>query len=817
MKTLCLSFIALVLTICCQPVNVAGQASPPALQVTGTIADSASRSPLPYITVILKKSGNQPPKVAVSGTDGRFTFSGVEPLSYQLSITAVNYNNHALTLDLTDTTARNKDLGTFYITQRTKNLKEVNVVADKPVIRQEADRIIYDLQADPESRSKSVLDMMRKVPFLSVDAGNNILLKGNSSYRIFINGKPSGMLTNNPKEVLSSMPASTIKGIEVITTPPSKYDAEGLAGIINILLVKKTIDGINGTINLSEKFPQGGPGLGASVAVKQGRLALSAFGGGNLNNTPAINIDNYRNTTGAKPTNLVQKGQSETDNRTGYIGMEISYEIDTLNLLFASFNTYMNRTDGNNTRNSALTGEGSLLEGYSFTNDSRNKGKGIDAGINYQRGFKADKNRLITFSYSYKNNDNDLLNNVVIDKRVNYTVPTYRQANDGQASEQTVQVDYLHPLKNLVIEAGAKGIFRVNKSDYQYYYMDELNKLFELDSSASNRFKNNQNVFSVYNSYNFAIKNWAVKAGLRLEQTLTDVDFISVNTKVHQRFLHLIPAVAVGYKIDNDNSLNFGFSRRIKRPGIYKLNPYVNRSNPNYETTGNPNLEPSLMNNLTLGYSKSGKFNINVGLGYSFFNNLDLAITTFDSARNVTVSTFANVGKGDGIIGDINLGYPVTKNWNLGLNTNLTYIKVRGESGGAIMRVNRLLYNISLTSSHKFDKGWRFVANVTAIGPNIVSLQAISNRVYTSSFTLSKELMQGNMALSAAVSNPFSTYRNNRVETTGSNFYELNISREYFRNFSLSADIRLGKLKGGVRKTKRGINNNDLSNSKGGL
>lgn len=701
-------------------------------------------------------------------------------------------------------------------TPRVKMLGEVNIRAQKPVIRQEADRIVYDLQADPESRSKSVLEMMRKVPFLSLDASNNILLKGNSSYKIFINGKPSGMLTHNPKEVLGSMPASAIKEIEVITTPPSKYDGEGLAGIINIILVKKTTDGMSGVINLSEKFPQGGPGLGGSIAVKQGSLGISAFGGGSINHTPATNIDNYRNTTGVKSTSLVQHGQDKTDNRTGYIGTEVSYEIDSLHLIFASFSTNLNQTAADNNRHSALTSEKALVEEYDFINNSSNKAYNIEAGINYQLGFKADKNRLLTFSYNYRNNNNDLTNNVGISNRVNYALPAYRQLNDGKASEQTVQIDYVHPVKNLLIEAGVKGIFRGNKSDYQHYYLDEISQSFELDSGASNLFNNHQNVFSIYHSYNFVLKKWSVKAGLRLEQTATDVDFVSSGAIVHQRFLHLIPALAIGYAINNGNSLSFGFTRRIKRPGIYKLNPYVNRANPNYETTGNPDLAPSLMNNLTLGYGKSGKFSINVGLGYSFFNNLDLGITTFDSSRNVMVSTFANVGKGDAIIGYISLGYPVTKNWNLGLNTNLTYVKLHGESEGITMRTNSLLYNINLSSSHKFDKGWRFIANVTAIGPNIVSLQAVSNRVYTSSFTLSKELLGGNMALSVAVNNPFSTYRNNRIVTTGNGFYESTLSREYFRNFSLSADIRLGQLKGGIKKTKRGINNNDVSN-KGGL
>lgn len=151
------------------------------------------------------------------------------------------------------------------------------------------------------------------------------------------------------------------------------------------------------------------------------------------------------------------------------------------------------------------------------------------------------------------------------------------------------------------------------------------------------------------------------------------------------------------------------------------------------------------------------------------------------------------------------------------MNSNLTFIKLRGEDDGNTRRVNSLLYNIGFTSSHKFDRGWRFAANVSATGPNIVSLQTVSNRMYTSFFTLSKELMKGKMALSGTVSNPLCSYRDTRIETIGNNFYELGITREYFRSFSLNADVRLGKLKIGVKKTRRSINNNDVSNSKGGI
>lgn len=818
MKPLFLYRIVTILVIICLALKVNGQTERPATEISGTIIDSLTRSPLPHITITLKKpNANQPVKVAVSKTDGHFSFSAPEFTQYQVIVTAVSYRDKVILLDLTDTAKQNEDIGIIYITKKIKTLEEVNVTATRPIIKQEADRIIYDLQADPDSRSNSVLEMMRKVPFLSLDANNNIRLRGNSSFRIFINGKPSGMLTNNPKEILSSMPASTIKSIEVITNPPSKYDAEGLAGIINIILIKKVDNGINGTINLKGSFPQGGPGIGGSIAVKQGKLGISAYGGASINNMPEIMTSSHRNSFNLKPVELAQEGTNESDNRSGYVGTEISYEIDSLHLVYATFNTYANRTDGNNSRHSSLISGGQLLEGYRFANKSRNTGKGMDAGLNYQIGFKADKNRLLTFSYNYRNNISDLTNDVIIDNRVNYTLPEYRQFNEGRASEQTAQVDYIHPLKNVVIEAGVKGIFRANKSDYQYYYLNAVSEIFEMDSSASNYFRNNQNVFGIYNSYNFTIRNWNIKAGARLEQTVTDADFISTDTKVRQNLFHLIPTLAIGYKLNDKNSFNLGFNRRIKRPGIYKLNPYVNRSNPNFESTGNPDLEPSLVNNLMLGYGKSGKLNINIGLGYAFFNNMDLGITAFDSARNVTISTFRNIGKGVAYVSDINIGYPLTKRWYAGLNSNLTYVRIKGESAGSEREINSLLYNIGLSSNYKFNSGWRFIANATAIGPNVVSLQAISNAMFTTSFSVSKNLFQEKLSLSAAINNPFTTYRKNRVETTGFDFSEVNITREYFRNFSVNLNLRLGKSKDAVKKNKRGINNNDLSNSKGGL
>jgi outer membrane receptor for ferrienterochelin and colicin len=244
--------------------------------VNGIVIDSATGKAQDYITIALKKE-NVAVKTAVSAADGSFSISKIEAGKYELTIVALGYN--AKTIRLEVAAEGTKNLGKINIISTSSNLAEVNVTAAKPIIKQEIDRITYDIQADPESKVNNVLDMMRKIPLLSVDGEDNIKLKGSGSYKILINGKPSSLVARNPSEVFKTMSASNIEKIEVITTPPAKYDSEGLAGIINII-TKKNIDaGYKGGLNYNQRFPVGGAGVSAYLTVKEGKLGLSAYGG----------------------------------------------------------------------------------------------------------------------------------------------------------------------------------------------------------------------------------------------------------------------------------------------------------------------------------------------------------------------------------------------------------------------------------------------------------------------------------------------------------------------------------------------------------
>ena len=789
-----------------------GQINRAIYQLKGIIEDSLTHQGLAYITVRLKDDKETAVKAVISEENGSFTISSLEPLHYSVVVVGAGYEQKSIQLDLSKSEIKSVDIGVIYLGEQVKHLKEVFVTADHPIIKQRADRIVYDLRADPESKSNSVLGIMRKIPFISMDGEDNILLKGNSSFKVLINGKPSRSLEDNLKAILRSMPASTIEKIEVITTPPSKYDAEGLVGIINIITIKNLSDGFNGTLNGNWNFPIGGPGVGGSFTGKKGKFGISAFGGGSIFNSPQTSYNNSRVTFNVAPTNLVQGGFHKSNNKTIYFGTELSYESDSLHLLTSQINFNGSRSTDNISQASNLSGSSGILQQYDLLNNNKATGYGIDAGINYQIGFKASKNRLLTLSYRYSTNLNNRNNNVALSKHINFTVPDYRQNNHQQFREHTIQLDFVTALKRLNIEGGLKGIIRNNNSDFGYSSLNSTNGQFDTDLALSNDYTNTQNVFSAYNSYQIAVKSWNINTGVRVEQTVIRAIFLSTATVAKQNYFNVIPSIAISKNFKDQSSINFGFSQRIRRPGINRLNPYVDRSNPNFESTGNPNLRPVLLNDISVGYGSNKKLSVNMGLDYSFMNNLDLQIANFDPNTQVTRTSYANTGKSSSFGGNFYVGYPISKAWNVSLNGNVMYLRLEGIVDGALINNNRLMYSLALSNGFHFNKGWGINADLNVISRNPTGLQGYSNGFVSTAFSANKEIVNNKLSFSAGVKNPFTKYRDNITKTFGHDFNQLYKSRDYYRSFSIGLNYNFGSLKDGITKSKKVIENNDMSN-----
>ncbi|WP_162277536.1 outer membrane beta-barrel protein [Chitinophaga rupis] len=702
---------------------------------------------------------------------------------------------------------------TIPVRDSTKQLREVTVKGAAPLVVREVDRITYDIQADPESKSSNLLGMMRKIPFLSVDANENVLLKGNTSYKVLINGRSSGMLQHNLKNILRSMPASSIQKVEVITTPPAKYDAEGLAGIINIITTRKIDQGYNGSMNVSERFPMGGPDIGGALNIKPGKLGITVLTGGSLNYKPLTDYS-IKRAAGGPASFLDQDGSRRSDSRDGFAGTELSYELDSINLVAGQFNVSGGKWDGRNDQHTSSTGN--IEQQYQLQNGLYGNRDGIDAGLNFQHNSKKRKDRLLTLSYQYYKYESSLHDQIAFSQKINFDTPDYRQENDESARENTVQADYVHPVKGLRIEAGVKGIWRNNQSDFRYLALDKVSGDFKQDPDKSNRFDNTQRVLSIYNAYRYRLKTWELSAGMRLEQTRIAANFRSADTLIKQDYLNLIPSVAIGKQLKDNRMLTLGYVQRIGRPSINRLNPFADRSNPNYITTGNPALRPVLLNDIQLSYNISKKVSANIALSYTFFNNLDLRITVVDTATNITHSTFENIGKGYRLATDFYINYPVTSRLSLSMNGDIAYFRIKGLVDGTLVNNDWLICMLAPSANYSFRKGWNAFANVTINSRNIVTLQSNTNAYVNTGFGVNKTVIANKLTFSATASNPFSKYRNNITRTSGPGFYETNDTREYFRSFGISANYKFGKLKEGIRKTERGINNDDVSKEKRG-
>ncbi len=796
-------FLILSIFLLCVCTSLSSRAQDKAFQLKGIIIDSLTQKPGEYFTVALKKD-SAVLKTVISDEHGRFSFSAIKPGQYLLIFGSIGYQSKQLSVKL----ASDTDLGKVYMKAQGNDLKEVAIVASKPIIKQEPDRIVYDMQADPESKVLSVLDMMRKVPLLSVDADDNVKLKGTGNYRILINGKPSGVLTRDPKEFLRSMPANGVQKIEVITTPPSKYESEGLSGIINIITSKKVGNGYNGNVNARMQQPFS-PGLNANLTIKQGDFGANLYGGTGVWRVDGVKVIDIRNSRNIAPaSSLYSLGFQKTDNFWAWGGGELSYEIDSLNLITAEINPYGGYNQQDLGQHFDIT-NGPDVTAYNMNSSTRYEWRGTDYTVNYQKGFKDKKEHLLTFSYKFFDNKEPQLNDVSF---VNFTDPNYRQDNVSKSKEQTAQLDYINPFKVVTVEAGVKAILRSGESNFQSLKFSNLVNDYVVDPTQSNVYSNDQNIYGIYNTYTLKMKDWTFKAGARLEATYVTGLFESTNSTVKTDYFNLIPSISFNRTLKNSQSVSVGFTQRIQRPGIWDLNPFVDRSRPNFEYVGNPDLEAVLSNNFELTYSNFKKGSLNISLTYNFANNTQQRVFEYIQAENLTKVTSLNIGK-DRLLGsNVNFNYPITPKWNLSLSGNLNYIWIEGMINGELAKNSGVTGYANFNTSYKFEKTWK--ANISANygAPNVL-LQGQSNDYYYLGFGGSKDIIKDKLTFSASVANPFQKFRAYRNYTEGPNFTQERIRENYFRRIFCSLNWKFGKLEGSIKKSERSINNDDTKKS----
>jgi Outer membrane protein beta-barrel family/CarboxypepD_reg-like domain len=770
--------------------------------ISGTILSEDTHEPVKFAMIeLIRKKDLQLVARTSTDTSGKFELITGDRSEHSLRISEIGY--HVFSVGINDTA--DVKLRDILLKPDPQELSAVVIAGHSPIVKQEVDRLVYNVQADPENKSSSLLDMLRKVPLISVDAEDNIKLKGSNSFKVLIDGRLSSLVVNDPKEIFRSMSASNIQSIEVITIPPAKYDAEGLAGIINIITVKKISDGYSGNFDALYKYPNG-PRTNASINLKRGKFAVSAFGGLTEYDFPLTGFSLSRMSNYPTPSVIIQNGSAETKSRLGYISTQASYEADNLNLL----TLIINYNGSSNHRLSSLytsqTTQDSLSS-YVMSNNAHTTQHAFETGFDYQHSFKASRSQVLSFSYRYTDSKSDHSNLLRPSQEVNDQLGNLNQDDHSGSRENTFQLDYTHQLPHLIIEGGLKAILRDNFSNYTVDGIDSLGNTF-LDTTNSDEFSYKQNIYSAYNAYQLNLNSWTIKTGLRLERTTVDADFSSAGTVPIPSYNSFIPSIAVQKKLTQFESINFGYTDRIQRPGILQLNPYIDRSDPNFINYGNPELKPETNHILSANYSSFRNVSFYSGLSYSFSDNTIQYVTTLGS-DGVTRGSYLNLGKNNNLEGDMNLSFPISHHMNLSLNAQASYIHLTGMIDTTIYSKHAMTGNANLNLSYRLSHEWRVVLNFQYYSPAI-TLQSVSSLYFYSSVSLSKTFLK-KLNVFVSASNPYLKYLNYKITTADPRFTEITHNDIVYRRFNIGINLQFGKLKeGSIKKNKKSIQNDDI-------
>ncbi len=647
--------------------------------VKGVLVDEATGESEPFATIRVFKSGKteKPSAMFLTDVDGKFSHEVSGKGLFDIVFSSVGKEDLKKSVRLGETEVLNLD--TVYIKENATVLKGVEVVAQKPLVKMEVDKMTYNVADDADSKSSTVLDMLRKVPMVTVDGQDNISVNGSSSFKVYVDGKPSVMFSNNPSMVFKSMPASAVKNIEVVTNPGARYDAEGAGGVLNIVMNRQdpmamqSLNGVNGTVRASA----GNRSLGGGVFVsgQQGKLSYSANA-----------MVNY-----SKPgtTDVVMEQQNGDGSILSTVGttvklpftmgnFSLGYELDDMSSLNATFSLTGFNMKNNGTTSTRQTG-GAYGQGFGYDTNMkmRNGRTSFSGNVDYQRFFNKERTQSIVLTYqlAYSPSKTEQDNNFLTDGIAAIDLTDRNSINKEHTTDHTFQADFTTPIgAGQTLSLGSKLMMRRATSDAKYYLAD----VYDERSSMDYLFKNT--ILAGYAEYAGLFGKVGTKAGLRYEQTWQNVEYrLGQGQDFSTNYGSLVPSASLSYTLSQGSNIGLTYNMRISRPGISYLNPYVNRADPNSLSYGNTDLDVEKSHNIALVYNMfTPKLMMNVNLHHNFTDNAIEQYSFFDGTLLNT--TYGNIVKRHQTGANVYANWLAAPKTRIMLNGGLNYTDMRSSA-----------------------------------------------------------------------------------------------------------------------------------------
>ncbi len=813
-KTVFLMFISLAIFLA-GGTSASAQKTSGQTKITGRVIDSETGQGEPGAIIQFIADGDTKPLAFTStDTEGNFVQLLPEGKTYQVSISNLGRKTIEKTFEATP--GKEVNLGELLIEDDKNELAAAAVVAQRPLVKMEVDKMTYNVEDDIDSKSYTVLDMLRKVPMVTVDAQDNITVNGSSSFLVTVDGKPNQMLTTNASKVFKMMPAAAIKKIEVVTNPGVKYDAEGVGGVLNLVTEagasggsSSVGDGEYGNVNLTAGNTN--VNAGAMLTAQRGKISFS------LNGNVGYNwINNI-------------KSQTSIENGTGETGMAInttaagkmrapfawgdfsfSYEPDTLNLISVNVNGmyFGQKSPSLSTTSSSLPGLLTPATSYTRDNLTKNKSGNFDIGADWQHKFANAPGKTLTISYRGGLSPDKSYDNSRFDG--DYAIR--QQLTDGRTSSDshTLQADYTGPLWGGTLSSGFKYTYRKNKSvqDMQLAIDGSLSPYPEgsVDYLYTNK------IGAAYTEYSLTRGKVGIKAGARYEHTWQDIEY---RNKAGEDFStdygFLIPTASLQYNIGMAQNIGLSYNVRISRPGISYLNPYRNTSDPTQVQYGNPDLDVAKNHNLSLVYNfYSPIIMLSATLNHSGGNS---GISQYSYAdENVIYTTYGNILKSR------NTGLRMFVNLNLGrttrvyLNGSINYDDLRSD----VLNLKASHWNSNLFAGAQQTIFWdlRLSENLI-LNPKQYNLQGYTSGFQAGVLGISKSFLNDKLNFSVNVISPLNKDGKINFKTYSENYnYRMNSAVKIpLRQVMLSVSWSFGAAGSAkVKKADRSVENDDILN-----
>ncbi|MEP3044887.1 outer membrane beta-barrel protein [Nonlabens ulvanivorans] len=739
------------------------------ITISGTLVDQSTKSPLEFATVsLLSTEPGSTPQGGITDIDGKYNIQ-VTPGTYDVKWEYITFKT---LIKKAEVLTADKDYGTIELEIDGAELDAAIVIAEKTTVDIRLDKKIYNIGKDLTVRGGSASDVLDNVPSVSVDVEGNVALRGNDNVTILIDGRPSALVGFNGAEALRQIPSDAIEKIEVITSPSARYDAEGTAGILNIILRKNKLLGFNGSMQLDTGYnPQLGLSFNGNLRSEKWNLFTNT--GFRYRETPGNSTTSTEYLSPTAQNSFVNEERVfDRLGRNFFTSLGAEYFINDQSSIVANIVYRLGNDDDLNTNIiDRLDANGNLNEATSRTEAESEDDTRIQYSLDYKNDLD-DNGQKITASIQYSTSVEDQNANILETETTTNTVnDVERTLSEEDEQNATAQFDYVLPIgEDTQFEAGYRGNYRdISNSFYLEEQLTFPTGPLVPDAGLNNTFDYEELVNAVYGQYGKEYGKFSFLAGLRFEQTNVTIRQETVDTEEKKDYSSLFPTLNLGYEIQDGENITLGYNRRVRRPRGRFLNPFPSRSSESNVFQGNVDLDPTFTNSLDLGYLRRWK---KVTLSTSIYYNRSDGNWEFiqedtgeitDNGDPIIRRTPVNLSTQERIGYELTLTYRPFKWWTINTDFNLFHATTDGDFNGTNFDNENTSYFARLNQKFSMPSGIDLQTRLNYRGAS-ENAQSTNDGIFTMNLAASKDIMGDDATISLNVSDLFNSRK--RQSTT---------------------------------------------------